>query len=116
MRLELCCVVFLIINQIVAYDLYEGTDFGSRMSYAEVKKQGLLFFKRYKMLSFTYPEGTKITGIACVDLTPIKHAVAKITKGGVNADYVEISLQSERSYGLRYIIEIYTKSYNFTMQ
>lgn len=81
------------------------------MSYREVKKHGLLFWKRSEVVTFDYPEGTFITGIACTDLDPNKKGLATIVSGGINLNYVQINLESERSVGLRYIIEIYAPSF-----
>lgn len=103
-------VVLLQVFEVLGNDLFVGYDYGSRMSYQEVKKHGFLFFKRAETLFFKYPDG-KITGIACVDLTPDKTGNATITKGGLDHDFVEIYLESERSTGLRYIVEIYTSTF-----
>lgn len=92
---------------ISCYDLYEGQQFGARMTYRQVKKQGLLFFKRKAVVDLEYPRGTKIAGIAIVDLDPEKQGTVTILAGGLNYNFVYIVLESERSAGLRYTIEIY---------
>lgn len=97
---------------VFSYNLYEGDDFGARMSYKEVKKQGIAFFKREETLYFAYPWDTQITGIACVDITPDHLSTATIEEGGIGHVYVKIQLQSARGYGLKYIVEIYSKSLN----
>lgn len=109
--LKLFCVIFFLNNLVNTTDLYEGYDFGVRMSYTEVKKHGLLFFKRHDSVNFVYPEGTKITGIACTDLTPNKKGVPTIVEGGINSSHVKIDFDSERSAGLKFTVEIYTISH-----
>lgn len=96
---------------VLCYDLYLGSDFGARMSYREVKKQGLLFFKRSESLTFEYPEGTNITGIACVDLSPNKMGSVTVEEGGIGFNSVSLYLESERSASLRYTVEIYIPSF-----
>lgn len=76
----------------------------------EVKKQGLAFFTREQTLYFAYPWNTQITGISCVDITPDHLSTATIEEGGIGHGYVKIHLQSARGYGLKYIVEIYSKS------
>lgn len=98
----------LVVGYISCYDLYQGDDFGARMSYREVKKHGLLFWKRQETVILDYPIGTNITGIACIDLDPDKKGIAAIVDGGVNYNFVHINLESERGVGLRYIIEVYS--------
>lgn len=95
---------------VLSYDLYKGDDFGARMSYKEVKKQGLAFFTREQTLYFAYPWDTQITGISCVDITPDHLSTATIEEGGIGHGYVKIRLRSARGYGLKYIVEIYSKS------
>lgn len=102
-------VIFLW-NLAATHDLLEGYDFGVRMSYTEVKKHGLLFFKRHDSVAFSYPKGTKITGIACVDLSPKKKGIPKIVQGGINSSFVQIDFESEVSAGLKFTVEIYTIS------
>lgn len=110
MRLRLHCVLIILSFAFLAesYDLFEGNDFGARMSYKEVKKHGLLLVRRTKTVSYIYPMGTKITGIACTDLTPNKTSDIKIVKGGLNENFIELEMTSARGSGLKYIIEIYT--------
>lgn len=89
-------------------DFYQGHDFGARMTYAEVKKHGFIFVERSKTVSYTYPLGTKITGIACIDLTPNKTSSINVINGGLNESYIDIEMVSGRGCGLKYIVEIYT--------
>ena len=91
----------------MCYDLYEGHQFGARMTYRQVKKHGLLFFKRKETVNLEYPAGTIIKGIAIIDLDPEKRGTVNIIAGGLNYNFVYINLESERSYGLTYTIEIY---------
>lgn len=95
---------------VLSDNLYEGDDFGARMTYKEVKKQGLAFFKREETLYYSYPWDTQITGISCVDITPDHLSTATIEEGGIGYGYVKLYLQSARGYGLKYIVEIYSKS------
>lgn len=110
-----CAVIelFFIFNLTSSYDLYDGHDFGTRMSYTEVKKHGLLFFRRQETLIFNYPPDTNITGIACMDISPDKKGIATILEGGVGKNFVKLHFESETSVGLRFIIEIYTAAYKF---
>lgn len=103
------CITFLSCG-VLSYDLYEGDDFGARMTYKEVKKQGIVFFTREETLYFVYPWDTQITGISCVDITPNHLSTTNIEEGGIGHAYVKLHLQSARGYGLKYIVEIYTKS------
>lgn len=108
MRLFCYCAFFITLLFLIScHDLYEGDHFGARMTYREVKKHGLLFFKRKQTVNLDYPLGTLISGIAIVDLDPEKRGTATIIAGGLNCNYVYIILESERSAGLRYTIEIY---------
>lgn len=99
--------ISLFFVMITSHDLYEGHRFGARMTYKEVKKHGLFFFKRKVTVDLDYPEGTNITGIACVDLDPEKRGTVIITEGGLYSSFIHLILESERGYGLRYIIEVY---------
>lgn len=109
--LKLIWFVLILNSYVETVDLIEGYDFGARMSYTEVKKHGLLFFKRQDSVAFCYPEGTKITGIACTDLSPNKKGIARITRGGVNSSHVQIDFKSELSAGLKFTVEIYSTSH-----
>lgn len=101
---------------VLSYNLYEGNDFGARMSYKEVKKQGIVFFLREETLYYAYPFNTQITGIACVDITPNHLSTATIEEGGIGHAFVKIHLQSARGYGLKYIVEIYTRSFKMDQE
>ena len=105
----LCFCAFFITSVFVisCYDLYEGQHFGARMTYRQVKKHGLLFFKRKEIVDLEYPVGTNITGIAIIDLDPEKSGTVSILAGGLYYNFVYIILESARSVGLRYTIEIY---------
>lgn len=48
------------------------------------------FFKRKEVVNLVYPEGTNITGIACIDLDPDKRGIVSITEGGLYSSYVRI--------------------------
>ncbi|KAI5644598.1 transcription activator MBF2 domain-containing protein [Phthorimaea operculella] len=98
-------------STVYSYDLYDGYEFGARMSYREVKKHGLLFFVRQETVVFEYPQGTNITGIAISDISENKLGIPRILEGGVGHSFVKIHLESERSTGLKFIIEIYASSF-----
>lgn len=109
------CTIILLVHCVLTsncLNLYAGNDFGARMTYTEVKKQGFIFVKRTKILSYTYPMGTIISGVACIDLTPNKTSTANIINGGLGQNYIEIQLESARGLGLKYIVEIYTNRIN----
>lgn len=103
-------IVFLTFALSFSKDYFFGDDFGVRMTYKEVKKQGFILFNREETLNFVYPERTNITGIACVDLSPEKSGTVTIEDGGIYNNHVKLNLKSGYGKGLKYTVEIYTKS------
>ncbi|KAJ0177398.1 hypothetical protein K1T71_007407 [Dendrolimus kikuchii] len=99
-------VVLVESRSLIVGETYEQSGTVRKVYSQTYEATGIILTKRKKYIHFEYEANQKIKGIAIRDLDN-GLAEPAITSGGLNFNYVDIKLKSQRGSGFNYLVEIY---------